>query len=146
MGQYHVIVNLTRKEFIDPSYLEGGLKLVEICSTAFHASAALVLLLAQDNGQGGGDFNSRTRYMAEISGRWSGDKITVAGDYGEIIENGRNLYDLCGMGEYLDITEIAFRALASNYQIDEYMRKRLYNKDKMPKWLEPKEVTEDKKG
>lgn len=78
MGQYHVPVNLDRREFIHPHAMGDGLKLGEWMygSTA----AALALLLAgQNHGgpRGGGDLATTDA----IVGLWAGQRVYVLGDY-----------------------------------------------------------------
>lgn len=85
MGQYHLTVNLTKREFIDPHKLGDGLKLAEQSRGPKPGGTndALHLLLAVSNGRGGGDFPSSSDPEAKWIGRWGGDKIAVVGDYGE---------------------------------------------------------------
>lgn len=68
MGQYFVIVNLDKKEFLDPRKIGGGLKLWEMTHNTDGALTALGYLLAQN-----GDCTD--------VGRWAGDRIVIAGDY-----------------------------------------------------------------
>lgn len=95
MGQYHAIYNKTKKE----SFSIGGAKLWEQAHDA--TAAALLMLLSNSNGRGGGDFyiytdkyDKKTHepiYSAKqkaqqaainlVSGRWAGDEIVVQGDY-----------------------------------------------------------------
>lgn len=78
MGQYHVTVNLDKKEFIHPHQLGAGLKLREQTEDSGGTGDALLVLLACSNGRGGGDFPDN-----EIVGRWAGDRIAIIGDYTE---------------------------------------------------------------
>lgn len=78
MGQYHIPVNLDKREFIWPHGLGDGLKLGEqIGAYAGVASALHVLLAASVRGgaRGGGD------YEHPVAGRWAGDRIAIIGDY-----------------------------------------------------------------
>ena len=105
MGQYFLIVNLDKKEYIDPDHLDGGPKLWEICAN--NTSRVIPYLLRQSTGRGGGDIGSRESYELykkytdedgntnwervnkEIeeaysnAGRWAGDRVVVVGDYDE---------------------------------------------------------------
>lgn len=84
MGQYHLTVNLTKREFIDPHKLGDGLKLTEQChGKPGGTNDALHLLLAVSNGRGGGDFTCSADPESKWIGRWGGDRIAVVGDYGE---------------------------------------------------------------
>lgn len=78
MGQYHKVVNLTKREYIMPHKLGCGLKLWEQITNSPGTGAALLVLLACSNGRGGGDLKPDP-----IIGRWAGDKIAVVGDYAE---------------------------------------------------------------
>lgn len=97
MGQYHTIYNKTKNEY----FSIGGAKLLEksynpLCSTA------LMVLLCNSNGRGGGDLYVDREYdenykpkplkgkkaaiqsaLDEVQGRWSGDQIVIQGDYAE---------------------------------------------------------------
>ena len=84
MGQYYKIVNVTKGEYLCPWDFGHGAKLMEFGSGGSMLSA-MALLLADGNGRGGGDFDHQDYDPAteEIIGRWSGDKIVVAGDYAD---------------------------------------------------------------
>lgn len=99
MGQYHIVVNLDKKEFLLPHDLGDGLKLIEqVMSKPGGTTSALWMLLAVSNGRGGGDFdlpsfkkNEKTGNFEavreyppiEFIGRWGGDRIAIIGDYAE---------------------------------------------------------------
>lgn len=74
MGQYYLIVNLTKGEYVEPRV---GLKLREIAADPFMAHV-LFGLLAHGNDRGGGDFVDHVEV-----GRWEGDRVVIAGDYGD---------------------------------------------------------------
>jgi hypothetical protein len=103
MGQYHVGVDLDRREFVHPHTLGDGLKLVEQAGSGpGGVGSALILLLAASNGYGGGDF--RAPDPNGVVGRWAGDRIAIVGDYAEpedlAAEHEAELvYDLCGTRE-----------------------------------------------
>lgn len=78
MGQYHILANLDKKEFVHPHDLACGLKLWEQIANNPGTGAALIVLLACSNGRGGGDFMKN-----EMVGSWAGDRIAVVGDYAE---------------------------------------------------------------
>lgn len=75
MGQYHLTVNLKKKEYLHPHKFGCGLKLVEFSQGVM--MQGLVALLADNNGGGGGDFYS----TSPLIGSWAGDPIVVTGDY-----------------------------------------------------------------
>lgn len=78
MGQYHLTVNLDKREFLNPHRFGNGLKLYEQGGAVFGIPTALHLLLAASNGYGGGDYP--TGYD-DVIGRWAGDRIAIVGDY-----------------------------------------------------------------
>jgi hypothetical protein len=77
MGQYYLICNLDKREYLHPARFDEGLKARE-WGSGRQVPVALSLLLIDGDGRGGGDFN-----VPEIAGRWAGDKIVVAGDYAD---------------------------------------------------------------
>lgn len=85
MGQYHKVVNLTKREFIDQYQFGSGAKLLEQHGEG-SVSSALHLLLACSSGRGGGDYQS-DNYDKKTGegyvGRWAGDRIAIVGDYAE---------------------------------------------------------------
>lgn len=101
MGQYHIPVNLDKREYIHPHKLGDGLKLLEQAFSANGTAGALVLLLAAsngDDGRGGGDFYSPD--FTDVIGRWAGDRIALVGDYAEADDldpehRAEMIYDLC---------------------------------------------------
>lgn len=81
MGQYHMLVNLDKKQFVDPHGIGNGLKLLEQVGWNYSTSTALVMLLAASNKggcRGGGDF----RGAHPLVGSWAGDRVAFIGDYG----------------------------------------------------------------
>lgn len=109
MGQYHMVVNLDKREYISPHKLGCGLKLWEQLANGDigGTGGALLVLLACSNGRGGGDFDTGENWngperefprdnthggpmpeeypaiAARTIGRWAGDRIAVVGDYAE---------------------------------------------------------------
>ena len=77
MGQYHKLINYTKREIVIPHKVGDGLKLREWSDLGM--LRAMQALLAVSNGRGGGDLlNYKT-----VVGRWAGDKIAIVGDYAE---------------------------------------------------------------
>jgi hypothetical protein len=111
VGQYHVAVNLDKKQVLVPTRLGDGLKLLEFADGGATLTA-LAILLAQDNGRGLGDLHvampetplehwekdeyglKRVRTPhAHLVGSWAGDRIAIAGDYGDNLpDRDENLY------------------------------------------------------
>jgi hypothetical protein len=83
MGQYHVLYNADKKEYVHGHAIDNGLKLME--QVGFHGStaSALFLLIANSNGRGGGDAAAHP-----MIGRWAGDRIVLQGDYAESTDPG----------------------------------------------------------
>jgi hypothetical protein len=79
MGQYHLVVNGTKRQFLHPHRLGDGLKLMEFGNSAGGVMTGLAILLAVSNGRGGGDLHSEN----ELIGSWGGDRIAIVGDYAE---------------------------------------------------------------
>lgn len=80
MGQYHIIANLDKKEWLHPHDFGCGIKLAEFAFASEGPMAGLALLLASSNGMGGGDIFVEDEFD-DIPGRWAGDRIVIAGDY-----------------------------------------------------------------
>lgn len=81
MGQYHLIVNLDKHEFLNPWDMGEAAKLLEWGYGSGTMLTALALLLAVSNGRGGGDYHSSEG--DGWVGRWGGDRVAVVGDYAE---------------------------------------------------------------
>lgn len=92
MGQYHMLVNFTKKEFVDPHKFGNGLKLKEQVNWEHAFSNITHYLIAKCTGRGGGDFNT------EMAGRWGGDRISLVGDYAE-----REDFPFLTEQEYMDM-------------------------------------------
>jgi hypothetical protein len=74
MGQYWILVNLTKGEYVEPM---RGLKLCEIAGTPAMMWVLTKLLADESNDPSGGDFGDHP-----MVGRWAGDSVLFAGDYG----------------------------------------------------------------
>ena len=85
MGQYYIIVNPVKKQFLNPHKFGAGLKLMEFTNTQYGPQQALCILISNGNGQGGGDLDTDglTDDEKALIGSWAGDPVIVAGDYGE---------------------------------------------------------------
>lgn len=79
MGQYHIVVNLDKKQYLHPHRLGDGLKLMEFGASSGGTMMALAVLLADSNSGSGGDIDSDD----PLVGSWAGDRIVVTGDYGD---------------------------------------------------------------
>lgn len=76
MGQYHILYNISKKEYVHAHRIDNGLKLMEQCCWDKSTSTALWLLLANSNGRSGGDAREH-----QLIGSWAGDNIVIQGDY-----------------------------------------------------------------
>ena len=84
MGQYYLIANVDKKEYILPHDFDEGLKLMEFANpyNCGGTMSALAILLADGNGRGGGDLYSDN----PIIGSWKYNRIVVAGDYADYVD------------------------------------------------------------
>lgn len=118
MGQYHYLVNLTKKEFVHPHRIGNGLKLREQVGWEYSTSTVLVMLLAASNGRGGGDFVSNS----PLIGSWAGDRIAFIGDYAEKgdlskKDNADLLMERCYIGEFRDISDQVREMMGQEFNI-----------------------------
>lgn len=110
MGQYHALINLDKKEYVEG--IPGGYKLMEQCGEAITTSTGLWLLLAASNGRGGGDAKKHS-----MIGRWAGDRIAIIGDYAEPDDiSGINAKEILeNLNNYSDITYAVKDMLCKEY-------------------------------
>ena len=96
MGQYHLLVNLDKREFVDPHKLGNGFKLYEQIGSEYGIPQAMhVLLCACPESRGGGDYCADANEAAVgILGRWVGDRVVIVGDYAEKTDHPRLGVDL----------------------------------------------------
>lgn len=113
MGQYHLLVNLSKREFVDPHRLGVGLKLAEQMSFPLTA-VALYASLPCSNGRGGGDLRDHPWI-----GRWAGDRIAVVGDYAleEDLPGAHTAYSNCRAGVFKDVSDLAADFISKFYRI-----------------------------
>jgi hypothetical protein len=76
MGQYHSLINIDKKEIVDPHGLGLGAKQLEHLGFQGSLSDALYLLMMTSPQRGGGDLP-----ITLMSGHWRGDRVLVFGDY-----------------------------------------------------------------
>lgn len=101
MGQYFIIVNLDKKEYLHPHKFGEGLKLLEFCCCIGGTMTALAILLRESNKTGGGDIHIEDKLI----GSWAEDKIVIIGDYDK-----SKLYQKA-QEEYKDISEDIIKVL-----------------------------------
>lgn len=83
MGQYHVLVNVDKREYVNPRSIGLGVKQWEQVShpefpTYGSIADVMYILTMTSPARGGGDMPG-----SEISGRWVGDRVMIVGDYTE---------------------------------------------------------------
>src|SRR4051812_34548681 len=83
MGQYYLIVNPDKRQYLHPHRFGCGLKLMEFSNSSHGPLQGLAILLAHANGRGGGDLATEglTPDEVRLIGSWAGDRIVVAGAY-----------------------------------------------------------------
>jgi hypothetical protein len=79
MGQYFKLVNLDKREVVNPWDIGGVAKFWEWLYNP--QARVLVWLLRQSDGDGGGDIDTAERERYTTLGCWAGDRITLVGDY-----------------------------------------------------------------
>jgi hypothetical protein len=135
MGQYYLLANLDKEQYIHPHHCGDWAKLMEFTSSGCGMLACLAILLADGNGRGGGDlgrYDPATGKYEDcddpIIGSWAGDRIVLCGDYSDADkwiptstpdEPRRNLYDHAGE-HFTDVSAVVVRAICR----DSYMRER----------------------
>jgi hypothetical protein len=122
MGQYYLIVNLDKKQYLHPHRCGDGLKLLEFACSATGTLTALAILLADGNGRGGGDLHS----SHPVIGSWAGDRIVIAGDYadeGRFTGDVRRTLFRVADEEFQDISRQALRAMADDVYVADEMKR-----------------------
>lgn len=135
MGQYYKIVNVKKKQYLNPHAFGSGAKLMEFGVDGMSIMAGLAILLADGNGRGEGDLNSDN----PIVGSWAGDNIVIAGDYadnGKWVKEDINLYTAAvNQGE--DISYKVIEALFDDrFFFDEFRKNPIHLDDKTKELIE----------
>jgi hypothetical protein len=113
MGQYHSLINIDKKEIVDPHGLGLGAKQLEHLGCQGSLSDALYLLMMTSPQRGGGDLP-----ITVMSGHWRGDRVLVFGDYTEQKDvpfmdlDKENLFET-----YTDITGMVSDAMESAFRV-----------------------------
>ena len=74
MGQYLVVANTTKKEFLHPHKFGSGLKFLEFTLDGCSVMSGLAHLLGQSS-------DGVAHDDATVTGRWIGDHVIIVGDY-----------------------------------------------------------------
>lgn len=118
MGQYYYVVNTTKKEYLNPHDFGEGAKLREFGVGSYGTLSALALLLCVGHGLSQlNELNEGDLYSQDtIIGKWAGDTVIVAGDYGAPA-----LFTECSNGHYKNISLDIIAAMCD----DHYFKKML---------------------
>ena len=105
------MVNVTKKEYVQPLDIGGLPKLWEWC--VGRTAGIFPYLLRKSSGRGGGDIEFASPLFA---GRWAGDEVYLVGDYDEshLYETARTKYRNISRelaAEYNQFVELADRKL-----------------------------------
>lgn len=125
MGQYYLIVNIDKKQYLHPHHFNEGLKLLEFGCSGEGTMTALALLLSDGNGQGGGDLHTEVKEFNKIIGSWAGDRVIIAGDYAKKRKvNGKSV-DLFSYADenYEDISDKMLAIMMEDSWLKEDMEK-----------------------
>lgn len=108
MGQYFLIVNTDKKQFLDPYRFGEGVADLQVVS-GYHAQALALLVVKMDD-----IYGSENGLMSS----WSGDFVAAAGDYAQPDKHGietstpensdRNLYKMARE----EFEDVSYKALA----------------------------------
>ena len=122
MGQYHLLVNVDKREYLDTSSIALGSKQWEHTGDYRYPlvgslADAMYILTMTSPGRGGGDLPT-----TDISGRWAGDRVMIVGDYTEDEDLPANfmasqLYSLAH-DAYTEIGDLVREAFTTIYGIE----------------------------
>ena len=122
MGQYYLVANLDKKEYLSPHRIDSGAKAREWLYSG-NLTRLLGILLIDGDGRGGGDVN------IALSGRWAKDRIVISGDYADDEpDDEHNVYSLIHNEDWVDITEDIVKSLKKSptTKNDEWAKKIRY--------------------
>jgi len=110
MGQYFVVANTTKKEFLHPHKFGSGLKFLEFTLDGCSVMSGLAHLLGQSSDGVAND-------DATVTGRWIGDHVIIVGDY-----DVSGIFDEATDGnDYTDISNAVIQHMGK----DSYVQARL---------------------
>jgi hypothetical protein len=127
VGQYHILVNIDKKEVVIPHDIGLGARQYEQTGAEGSLSDAMYLLSMSSPEGGGGDFPN----IENVSGRWCGDRIVIVGDYtpADAIPgflDSDSLYEIA-IRNYTNISEKIREAFGKIFDIE-------YEKDSLGIW------------
>jgi hypothetical protein len=102
VGQYYLICNPKKRQYLRPHAFGSGMKLMEFANDECGPLLGLAVLLADGNGRGGGDLRlddipekvGRHKLRPGLVGSWAGDPIVI--DYAD---RGNHMIGLEGIAE-----------------------------------------------
>ena len=110
MGQYFVVANTTKKEFLHPHKFGSGLKFLEFTLDGCRVMSGLAHLLGQSSDGVAND-------DVTVTGRWIGDHVIIVGDY-----DTSGVFDEATDGnDYTDISNAVIQHMGK----DPYVQSRL---------------------
>lgn len=74
MGQYFIVANTTKKEYLHPHKFGSGMKFLEFTMDGTSVMTGLAHLLGQSS-------DGVTPHDTELIGSWIGDHVVIVGDY-----------------------------------------------------------------
>lgn len=80
MSQGYYIINLDKKEFLQPQAFGEGHQMCAFGRSSASVMFGLAILLADGSQKAGGDVRGKAHDWA---GRWKGDRIKISGDYAD---------------------------------------------------------------
>ena len=112
MGQYFLVVNTTKQEFLHPHKFGEGLKFMEFTTGNFGVMHGLAHLLAQSSDGVAID-------DPEITGRWIGDNVVIVGDYDD-----SGIFDEAENGDYSDISNAVIQHIGRESYVQQVLSER----------------------
>ena len=111
MGQYFVVANTTKKEFLHPHKFGSGLKFLEFTLDGCSVMAGLAHLLGQSSDGVAND-------DATVTGRWIGDHVIIVGDY-----DTSGIFDdaMAENDEYTDISNAVIQHMGKDSYVQQVL-------------------------
>ena len=121
MGQYRIVVNIDKKQYLHPHKFGSGLKQMEYTSDGGAGSLlqGLALLMSDSHSRGGGDFHGD---LNGLYGTWAGDRIIHTGDYADKVDGEESLYNIA-QEQYEDISH---KVLIGMIEGDRWVKENMY--------------------
>ena len=111
----HKLVNLDKKEVVDPEKIGFSAKQYEHSGTRGSLADAMYLLVMTCPNMGSGDWP-----LTEMSGRWAGDRVVILGSYTTDshlkVENVEELYEISE--EWTDLSAEVRNAFSDIYNVE----------------------------